>query len=100
MLPGKRWNRCPNRMLRLTNSMSRHVVYKREYRALRCRRLEVPMLFLLFQIREEWYALDVTQVIGVLPVVKFKPILQAPPGLVGLFNYHGTPVPLLDLSEL
>ena len=58
------------------------------------------MLNLLFQVREEWYALDVRHVAEVLPLVKFKPVLHAPPGLVGVFNYHGVPVPLIDVSEL
>src|SRR5437764_1307148 len=58
------------------------------------------MLFLLFQIREEWYALDVTHTVEVLPFVNFKSVFHAPPGLTGVFNYHGAPVPLIDLSEL
>jgi chemotaxis-related protein WspB len=58
------------------------------------------VLNLLFQVGEEWYALDVRHVTEVLPLIKFKPLHHAPPGLVGVFNYHGTPVPLIDVSEL
>jgi chemotaxis-related protein WspB len=58
------------------------------------------VLNLLFQVKEEWYALDTKHVVEVLPLIKFKPALHAPPGLVGVFNYHGSPVPLIDVSEL
>jgi chemotaxis-related protein WspB len=58
------------------------------------------MLFLLFQIGDDSYALDAGCVIEVLPLVRWKHIPQAPPGLTGLINYHGALVPLLDLTEL
>ena len=35
----------------------------------------------------------------VLPLVELKKIPQAPPGVAGMFNFHGEPVPVLDLSE-
>jgi len=58
------------------------------------------MLFLVFQLGDERYALDAGVVAEVLPLVRMKRIPQAPPGLAGLFDYHGAPVPALDLSEL
>jgi chemotaxis-related protein WspB len=58
------------------------------------------MLFLLFQIGKDRYALEARQVIEVLPLVNFKRIPGAPPGVAGVFDYHGTPVPLIDLTEL
>jgi chemotaxis-related protein WspB len=58
------------------------------------------MLYLLFQIGEERFALDATQVIEVLPLVGITPIPLAPPGVAGLFDCRGTPVPVLDLSQL
>jgi chemotaxis-related protein WspB len=57
------------------------------------------MLFLLFQLGQDRYALDTSQVAEVLPLVGITPILQAPPG-VGLFNCRGVPVPVIDLSQL
>jgi chemotaxis-related protein WspB len=58
------------------------------------------MLFLLFQIGKDRYALEARQVIEVLPLVNFKQIPHAPSGVAGVFDYHGTPVPLIDLTEL
>jgi chemotaxis-related protein WspB len=58
------------------------------------------MLLLLFQLDEDRYALDARQVAEVLPLVTITPIPQAPTGVAGLFNYRGTPVPAIDLSQL
>jgi chemotaxis-related protein WspB len=57
------------------------------------------MLFLLFQLGQDRYALDTSQIAEVLPLVGITPILQAPPG-VGLINCRGVPVPVIDLSQL
>jgi chemotaxis-related protein WspB len=58
------------------------------------------MLFLLFQLGQDRYALDTGRVAEVLPLVAITPIPQAPAGVAGLFNYHGAPVPAIDLSLL
>ena len=58
------------------------------------------MLFLRFQLGQDRYALDTSQIAEVLPLVGITPILQAPPGVAGLFNYRGVPVPVIDLSQL
>lgn len=58
------------------------------------------MLFLLFQLGKDRYALDASQVAEVLPLVSFKEIPQSPPGVAGAFNFRGAPVPLIDLSQL
>ncbi len=58
------------------------------------------MLFLLFQLGEDRYALDTGRVVEVLPLVAITPIPKAPAGVAGLFNYHGAPVPAIDLSQL
>jgi chemotaxis-related protein WspB len=58
------------------------------------------MLFLLFQLGKDRYALPATEVVEVLPLVHLKRIPQAPQSVAGVFNYHGSPVPLIDLSEL
>jgi chemotaxis-related protein WspB len=58
------------------------------------------VLFLLFQLGDDRYALDARQVVEVLPLVEFKQIPQAPPAILGAFNYRGTATPLLDLSQL
>src|ERR1700704_2540198 len=58
------------------------------------------MLFLIFHIGKDAYAIDASQVAEVLPLVRCKQIPHSPLGLAGLFNYHGTLVPLIDLTEL
>jgi chemotaxis-related protein WspB len=58
------------------------------------------MLFLLFQLNKEYYALEAGQVREVLPLVGMKEIPHSPSGVAGIFNYRGTPVPAIDLSDL
>jgi chemotaxis-related protein WspB len=58
------------------------------------------MLFLLFQIGSERYALRASRVVKVLPLVAMKRLPQAPKGVAGILNYRGQPVPAVDLSEL
>ena len=58
------------------------------------------MLFILFQLGRDSYALDAAQVAEVLPLLQVKKIPRAPAGVAGVFTYHGVPVPVLDLSEL
>jgi chemotaxis-related protein WspB len=58
------------------------------------------MLFLTFQIGTDRYALDTQHVVEVLPLVNFKTIPRAAGGVAGIFNYHGRPVPLIDLTQV
>ncbi len=58
------------------------------------------MLFLLFQLGNDRYALEASRVVEVLPMVARKQLPQAPKGVVGIFNYRGQPVPAVDLCEL
>jgi chemotaxis-related protein WspB len=58
------------------------------------------MLFLIFELGDDRYALPAALIAEVLPVVRIKRVPHAPPGVIGVFNYRGTPVPVIDLSEL
>lgn len=58
------------------------------------------MLFLVFKIDQDRYAIDVRQIEEVLPVVSVKLIPQAHIAVSGSFNYHGQSVPLIDISLL
>jgi chemotaxis-related protein WspB len=58
------------------------------------------MLFLLFQLGADRYALEATRVVEVVPLLELKSLPQAPRGIAGIFNYRGQPVPAIDLSEL
>jgi len=56
------------------------------------------MLFLLFQLDADRYALPARDVQEVLPLVATKALPGAPAGIVGLANYRGQAVPVLDLA--
>jgi chemotaxis-related protein WspB len=58
------------------------------------------MLFVLFQLGPERYALEARRVVEILPLVTLKPLAQAPFGVVGMFLYRGRPLPALDLCLL
>jgi chemotaxis-related protein WspB len=58
------------------------------------------MLFLIFELGRDRYALPSLSIVEVLPVVRIKRVPHAPAGVAGVFNYRGAPVPVIDLSEL
>ena len=58
------------------------------------------MLFLVFQLGTDRYAIEANQVIEVLHLVNVKQISQAASGIAGVFDYHNASVPLIDLAEL
>jgi chemotaxis-related protein WspB len=58
------------------------------------------MLFLLFDLGADRYAIDASQVAEVLPVVTIKEIPHAPAAVAGALSYRGAPVPVVDLSQL
>ena len=58
------------------------------------------MLFILFQLDADRYALPAHEVAEVLPLVAVKALPGAPAGVAGLIDYRGTAVPAIDLSAL
>jgi chemotaxis-related protein WspB len=58
------------------------------------------MLFLLFQLGKDRYALEASRVVEVVPLLSLRRLPHAPKGVAGVFNYRGRPVPAVDLSEL
>lgn len=58
------------------------------------------MLFLIFQIGNERYALDAAEVAVVLPPAPCKQVPEAPPWVRGIFSHQGRNVPVLDVSML
>jgi chemotaxis-related protein WspB len=58
------------------------------------------MLFLLFQLGNDRYAIEASRVVEVVPLLELKKIPHAPRGIAGIFNYRGSPVPALDLCEV
>jgi chemotaxis-related protein WspB len=58
------------------------------------------MLFLLFKLGSDRYALEASRVVEVLPLLELKRVPHAPPAVAGIFNYRGHPVPALDLCQM
>ncbi|HEX3446248.1 MAG TPA: chemotaxis protein CheW [Chthoniobacterales bacterium] len=58
------------------------------------------MLFILFQIGRDRYALPASDIIEILPLINLKEVPGAPTGVAGVLNYRGTPVPVIDLNEI
>lgn len=58
------------------------------------------MLFLLFQLGSERYALQASRVVEVVPLLCMQRLPQAPSGVMGVFNYRGQVIPAVDLSLL
>ena len=58
------------------------------------------MQFLLFHLGHDRYGLSTRQLLRVLPLMALKQLPQAPAYVAGLMNYHGTSVPVIDLSML
>ncbi|WP_449434593.1 chemotaxis protein CheW [Pseudomonas putida] len=57
-------------------------------------------LYLQFRLADQRFALDVREVIEVLPRRPLKPIAQAPAWVAGILAHRGTLVPVVDLSAL
>lgn len=58
------------------------------------------MLFVLFHLGKDRYALEARRVIEIVPLLALKKFPQSPRGVAGMFIYRGRPVPALDLCEL
>jgi len=58
------------------------------------------MLFVLFHLGPDRYALEAHRVVEIVPLLELKRFPQAPPGVAGVFLYRGRPVPALDLCAL
>jgi len=58
------------------------------------------MLFLIFQLGKDRYAIEADRVQEVLPLLELRRLPQAPRGIAGVFNLRGRPVPAIDLNEL
>jgi chemotaxis-related protein WspB len=58
------------------------------------------MLFLLFQLGKDRYALEASRVVEIVPLLEIKELPQSVKGMVGIFNYRGQTVPAIDLCQL
>lgn len=57
-------------------------------------------LYLQFRMGGDRYALDVHEVVEVLPLRQMKQVPEAPPWVAGVFVHRGVAVPALDLGVL
>jgi len=58
------------------------------------------MLLLQFRLEGDRYAIDASSVVEVLPLLEITRVPQAPPEIAGVCDRRGTPVPVVDLSQL
>ncbi|MBN3757028.1 chemotaxis protein CheW [Paraburkholderia sp. Tr-20389] len=58
------------------------------------------MLFLLFELDGDRYALDAACIVEVQALTAAKTIPGAPAWVAGLIERHGGPVPVIDLAQL
>lgn len=58
------------------------------------------MLFLLFRLGADRYALAADRVVEVLPMIDIKALPGSPAAIAGLIDYRGTSVPVMDINAL
>jgi len=58
------------------------------------------MLFILFSAGDDSYAIAANEVEEVVPYARLKSLPQTHPALVGLLNFHGQPIPVLDVNQM
>ncbi len=58
------------------------------------------MLYLLIQIDDELYGVEARPVVEILPIIRWRRLPQAPAGILGVINFHGEAVPVLDLNQI
>jgi chemotaxis-related protein WspB len=58
------------------------------------------MLFVLFQLGSDRYAIDTACVVEVLPLIEITRVPHAPPEIAGICDRRGAPIPVVDLSQL
>jgi chemotaxis-related protein WspB len=58
------------------------------------------VLFLVIRLGVDRYAIDTSEVIEVLPLVRMKELPGAPTGVAGVMNFRDDAVPVVDLNML
>ncbi len=58
------------------------------------------MLLLIFTLGQHRYALKARHIIEVVPLAELKEVPRAPDYVAGVLNYRGTPVPVLDITQM
>jgi chemotaxis-related protein WspB len=58
------------------------------------------MQFLIFHLGKDRYGLHTQRIVRILPLVELKALPQTPAYVAGLLNFHGRPVPVIDVRRL
>ena len=58
------------------------------------------MLILGLNVGNERYGVEASRVIEIVPLIELKKVPLTDKAVKGLFNYRGTPTPVIDLCEL
>ncbi|MCG5072021.1 chemotaxis protein CheW [Paraburkholderia tagetis] len=58
------------------------------------------MLFLVFELDGERYALDAREIVRVLPLQPVRAFAGTPPYIAGVIDHEGAPVPVVDMAML
>jgi len=58
------------------------------------------MLLITFHIGEEKYAIQVSSIIEIIPMVNLNRLPLTEDYVAGVFNYRGNPAPVIDLCKL
>ncbi|WP_027818617.1 chemotaxis protein CheW [Paraburkholderia bannensis] len=58
------------------------------------------MLFLVFELDGERYALDAREIVRVLPLQPVRAFAGTPPFIAGVIDHEGAPVPVVDMAQL
>ncbi len=58
------------------------------------------MIFILFRVGGDTLAMDVERVVEVIPLLTVRKVPHVPDYVLGVMNYRGTAVPVIDLSAL
>jgi len=58
------------------------------------------MLFLVFELDGERYALDAREIVRVLPLQPVRAFAGTPPYIAGVIDHEGAPAPVVDMAML
>ena len=58
----------------------------------------MPTWYLTFLLQDVWYAVEVSQVREILRLPALTPVTEAPHYMIGVANYRGRMLPVMDLG--
>jgi chemotaxis-related protein WspB len=58
------------------------------------------MLLVTFQVNNQHYAINAKSVKEIIPMLKTRELPGSPDFVRGVFNYHGSPAPVIDVTRM